>query len=151
MARNSRRAVRSWTLILAALSLAVSVYGVWRHQRAVPESQLALISQALQVQEKVQTQIKHLEFSAFQLEKRAADPSTSEAVRAVLLQSVARIRAELAPIDKLASGYDRMLDGQSKRRIDNEDQKRLYNARRNLQNQYATLLDLTREVDAQLD
>lgn len=44
-----------------------------------------------------------------------------------------------------------MLDGLSKRRIDNEDQKRLSNARRNLQTQYAKLLDLTREVDAQLD
>lgn len=148
MARHSRRAARDWALIIAALSLVVSAYGVWRHQHAIPDSQLALVSQVLEVQEKVQTQIKHLEFSAFQLEKRAADPRTSEAVREALLQRVARVRVELAPIDKAASAYDRMLEGLSNRRIENADKKRLYNVRRSLQTQYAKLLDLTREVDA---
>lgn len=151
MARHSRRAAWNWALVIAALSLLVSAYGVWRHQHAVPDSQLALVSQVLEVQEKVQTQIKHLEFSAFQLEKRAVDPHTSEAVREALLQSVARTRAELAPINKAASGYDRMLEGLSKRQIDNDDKKRLYNVRRNLQTQYAKLLDLTREVDARFE
>lgn len=109
MARPSRRAAWNWALVIAALSLLVSAYGVWRHQRAVPDSQLALVSQVLEVQEKVQTQIKHLEFSAFQLEKRAVDPPASEAVRQAFLHGVAHVRAELVPIERAASGYDRML------------------------------------------
>ena len=41
-----------------------------------------------------------------------------------------------------------MLEGLSRRRIDNEDKKRLDNVRRNLKNAVRELLDLTREVDA---